>query len=318
VGVIDTLTAGFDLVRKKPWLIVVPLVVDLGLWLMPRLSIAGLVREMLTLLGTSAAGSPGVPPNLVEFSQLWQQLAESLDVGQLLAGASVPPAYLGVPSLPPDGVRSLFGLTRSVIEIRGPFTLLVLAAGLFLAGLLVSTLYLGMLGQSVRDGRVDWASLLRRLPCNWLRLVSAWVLVQVALLIIGFPLILTLALAAAVLGPLSLLVVSALMFWVVIYVAFVPYGIFLHEDGLLPAVARSVNVVRANFKSTLGLIVLVFVIWFGLTLVFVRLTGTTIGALVAMAANAFVGTGLTAAMFIFYRERVRAWQAAVTGQRSQA
>jgi hypothetical protein len=223
-----------------------------------------------------------------------------------------------VPSLPPDGVRSLFGLTRAVIEIRGPFTLLALVAGLFLAGLLVSTVYLGMLAQSVRDGRVDWLALLRGLPRNWLRLVSAWVLVQVALLIIGFPLILTLALAAVVLGPLSLLIVAALMFWVVIYVAFVPYGIFLHEDGLLQAVARSVSVVRANFRSTLGLIVLVSVIWFGLTLVFVRLTETTIGALVAMAASAFVGTGLTAAVFIYYRERVLAWQAAVTGQRSQA
>ncbi len=318
MGVIDTLTAGFDLVRRKPWLIVVPVLLDLGLWLMPRLSVSALVRDMLGFLGTSVAGAPGVPPNLLEVGQFWQMMGESLDIGVLLAGASVPPAYLGVPSLPPDGVRSLFGLTRAVIEIRGPFTLLALVAGLFLAGLLVSTVYLGMLAQSVRDGRVDWMALVRGLPRNWLRLVSAWVFVQVALLIIGLPLIMTLALAAVVLGPLSLLIVAALMFWVVIYVAFVPYGIFLHEDGLLQAVARSVSVVRANFRSTLGLIILVSVIWFGLTLVFVRLTGTTIGALVAMAANAFVGTGLTAAVFIFYRERVRAWQAAVTGQRSQA
>ncbi|MDI7275628.1 MAG: hypothetical protein QME94_06585 [Anaerolineae bacterium] len=317
MGVIDTLTAGFDLVRKKLWLILIPVVLDLGLWLMPRLSIAGLVRDLLATLSASLAPN-SMPANLREVAQLWQELAESLDIGQLLAGASVPPAYLGLPSLPPAGATTLFGLTREVIEIRGGLTLMGLAAGLFLAGLLWSALYLGALAQQVRDGRADWGALLRRLPRNWLRLLGAWLLIQVALLVIGFPLIITLTLAAVVLGPFSLLIVSALMFWVVIYAAFVPYAIFMHEDGLLQAVARSVNVVRANFRSTLALIVLVFVIWFGLTLVFARLTGTTIGALVAIAANAFVGTGLTAAIFIFYRERLRAWQAAVGAQRSRA
>ena len=47
MGIIDTLTAGFDLVRRRIWLIVLPVLLDVGLWVAPRLSVSELVRRLL-------------------------------------------------------------------------------------------------------------------------------------------------------------------------------------------------------------------------------------------------------------------------------
>jgi hypothetical protein len=49
VSVIDALMAGLTTVARRPWLIIVPVAIDLFLWLAPRLSINSLVLKFLAL-----------------------------------------------------------------------------------------------------------------------------------------------------------------------------------------------------------------------------------------------------------------------------
>jgi hypothetical protein len=49
LSVIDALTAGLTTVARRPWLIVVPVAIDLVLWLAPRLSINSLALKFFAV-----------------------------------------------------------------------------------------------------------------------------------------------------------------------------------------------------------------------------------------------------------------------------
>ena len=70
------------------------------------------------------------------------------------------------------------------------------------------------------------------------------------------------------------------------------------------ALRQSFIIVRATFWRTLILFVLVNIISTGLGYLWVLLMTSLAGTLAAIVANAFVGTGLVAAMFIFFRDRI--------------
>jgi hypothetical protein len=310
VGIIDTLSAGFEVVRRKPWLVLAPVALDIGLWIAPKLSITRLFRQAMALL----ISYPGAGSNMREMAQALEQATESINLASLLA-----PGYLGVPNLLVSG-PSFFGMSRQVIEVTGALALMALVTALSLGGLLIGALYLGPIAQEVRDGEIDWPALFRRLPRYWLRLTGASLLVVFVMLFFVSPLGLMFGLFGLFSQGLASIMLGMVWFsvlWVALYLAFVPQAILVGDDGVLQAIGHSISIVRMSFWSTLGLLVLVNVIMAGLMLVWDLLTVSAPGALLAIAANAYVGTGLAAAVLIFYRERLQAWQQAVDELRSQ-
>jgi len=313
--VIETLSAGFDLVRRKPWLVVVPVVLDIGLWIAPKLSVASLMHNLTRQLLTVAAASPQALGSLQESTKLLEQMAETIDLSALVSSS-----FLGMPSLPVLGTTSFFGLTKRIIEVQGGLGLVGLTIGLSLVGLLIGALYVGLIAQEVREGRADWSRLGRRLPRYWLRLIGASLVTLGLFIFLGFPVGLMLgifALFSQGLASLAMALFSVGLLWLMIYLAFVPIAILFGEDGVLAAVVHSITVVRTSLWSTLGLFVLINVITAGLVFIWQRLTASPAGALMAIVGNAFVGTGLTAAVIIFYRDRLQAWQLALKGERGE-
>lgn len=316
MGIIDTLTAGFDLVRKRPWLILLPVLLDVGLWMAPKLSIAALTSKLLSSLLAQVAGSPLTVDNLQETVQVFEEAAANVNLGDLLSSA-----YLNVPSLTNLRTTGLFGLTKQVVEVHGGLSLVALALGLSLAGLFLGTMYLAPIAEHVRSGEVRWGSLLRRLPGDYLRLIAGLLLTVIVLALVGGPMCFALSLFGLFSQGIASLMMGfalAALLWVLLYLAFVPEAILLGRDGVLQAVMHSISIVRANFWPTVGLLILVNIISGGLMLVWERLAVNSLGALVAIVANAFIGTGLTAAVFIYYSERLHKWEEAVERLRGQA
>ncbi len=308
MGIIDTLTAGFDLVRRRLWLIMLPLALDVALWLAPKLSVYEVLRGLWhTLLANAldaGTAAPGLLQNAQEVLPDLASLARDLDLVLLL-----PLGSLGVPALPLAETTSFFGLTKRVVELQGGLPLVALAVGLVLVGLLCGALYMALIAHLVRDGEVDWPHLLRQVPRYWLRLVGAGLALAGAILTFALPASMVIGLFGLIsptIASLLMAVLSFLVFWVMIYMIFVPEAIILSEDGVVKAMWRSALVVRASFWPAMGLFLLSYVISAGLAFVWDLLATTAAGALVAMVASAFVGSGLTAALFVFYRERLRA------------
>jgi len=78
MGVIDTLSEGFRLVFRRPWLALLPVLVDLSVWRAPKLSISPIVSQLIGWLNGMAgalASTGGADPDAV--TALVQTLEET-------------------------------------------------------------------------------------------------------------------------------------------------------------------------------------------------------------------------------------------------
>jgi len=326
LGVIDTLTAGFHIAVRKPWLLLIPLLLDLVLWAGPKVSvvplfdeIAGLAVEALTAeaLGADpAAPAPQTPPSagdrsrLAAMEQLELMRAAITDynlLSRLALNRLLVPSVAGIRAIDPAADRVV-----NVSTLGQGVGLALLLVGL---GLFVACAYWALLAQQVRRERNDLAELGRQVPMFWLRMIGVVGIVIAVLLGLGAVSML-IALAAqvfALLGAAALtqVVMGLLMYamwllvlWITFYLFFVPQAVTLAEAPPLTALKQSFIIVRTFFWRALVLFVLVNIISTGLGYLWALLMTNMVGTVAAILANAFVGTGLVAAMFIFFRDRI--------------
>ncbi len=314
MGVIDTLTAGFNLVIRKPWLLLIPLLLDLALLAAPKVTIlpvfdevAARVQEMEAQSG-AAAGVSATTASTAEQLDSLRPLIGEYNLMSLLSVSRV--ALPSIAALRPVDVEHDRVISLDTAGEAVGTALVVIGLGLFAA-----CVYWTLLAQQARQERNSLTDLVHQLPVFWLRTMAA-VGIMVALLIglaaVGIFLIFVAQLFSVVgLGGLSSMVayfiLSAIwifVLWLLFYTFYVPVAITLTEAGPIAALQQSVIVVRASFRQSLGLFALVNVISTGLGYLWSLLMGSTGGTVAAIVANAFVGTGLMAAVFIFYRDRV--------------
>jgi hypothetical protein len=300
MGIIDTLSAGFRLVFRRPWLAVVPLLIDLGVWLGPKLSMSMIVEQMLASLTSWSAGLAGSDQTVSEavgnMVDVLQETVARTNLLGLLAWNS-----LGVPSV---GARLPIQASDRVIQISQFWQLVVIETAILAVGLLLASAYLLLIGRNVSGQTLSMRGFAGTI-------VEAWARLALILVVIGVG-VASASLASAILGPLSLIVFIGLM-WILLYISFFPQAITLAGHKPLPAILSSYWVVRTSLWPTLGLLLLVNLLDTGLALVWQRLMGTaSLGMLLAIIASSLIGTGLTAALFYFYRDRLGALRDLVT------
>jgi len=154
VGIIETLTAGFDRVTNRLWLILIPVLVDIAIWIGPRLSIANLSQS-------AAAALPGAAELGSQYQQSLELARERIvDIG---AGVNLVSLLsmraLGLPSLTAtfSPQAHLFAATPRVIEIQTWSVLLASGAVLVLLSLLIGCLSLSCIAQAAPNSR-GWRS----------------------------------------------------------------------------------------------------------------------------------------------------------------
>ena len=59
-GVIDTLTAGYSVVNRSPWVLLIPILLDVFLWLGPQISLAPVVDRAIASMAYRPNG-PAIP-----------------------------------------------------------------------------------------------------------------------------------------------------------------------------------------------------------------------------------------------------------------
>jgi hypothetical protein len=303
-GIIDTLSAGFEHVNKLLWIIAIPVVIDLLLWLGPQLSAAPVVHQLvgqLTALYANGAGGVVDPGTVNQALQGFDESAATFNVLSLLVFS-----LAGVPGMAPPSQSGTFAWQ---IGALGPF--LGIALGLELVGTLIGCLYLGAIAQQVRDGRVSLSALARRVWLYWLSVIGFVVLAIVAATLIAIPIALAVTMVrlispeiGAALATLLTLGAQVAAILLVIYLFFLVDAIVVSQVGPIRAAVNSARVVANNFWSTVGFIVLLYVISAGLQLVWNQISKNPFGTAVAIVANAYVASGLAAASMQYYQTRV--------------
>jgi len=300
--VVDTLSSGFRLVFQRPWLALLPLIADIGIWRGPKLSMATLVQRMVADLSTAMATMPDAGAATAGSTETMTLLTDAL-AGTNLFGL-VTWHILGVPGI--AGSLPIQPGDR-VYEITVVWQLALAMVLILVLGLVLATAYLTLIAQTVRDEHVD-------LPGFVATAAQSWVNLAIIALVLGIAFLSTL-LGISLLGPLALAAIFVLGL-VLFYSAFFPQAVTL--DGLKPlqAVLSSYAVVRTSFWPSAGLLFLVNLLNSGLGLVWQRLMGTAqAGMIAAVVLSSLIGTGLTTALFLHYRDRIAALRLLAAAQR---
>jgi hypothetical protein len=307
LGVIDCLSAGYRFLSWRLELILIPVVLDLLLWLGPHFSVAPLFEEAATLYAEMASGESVSP----EMGQMIVQLADGireLGASTNLLGGLVSGSLLHVPSLL---VASIPSAATWTIVVGSPGEALVWWLIFGLLGLLVGVIYLSLLARRLPIGGMAGARTSRFVVAvfrHWLQVIGFVVMMAVALLLFYLPVSLFVGLGmllSPALGSAIAAGAGALTLVIFFYLYFVVAGLVMDDLSVTAAIARSVRTVQENFWATIGFILLTTLIGLGFALLLIPLSNATPwGALAAIVLNAYIGTGLAMALLVFYRSRV--------------
>jgi hypothetical protein len=306
LSVIDALFGGFELVFSHPWILLVPVAVDLFLWMGPRITAAPVFQQFISWVGTIQPpnSTPEMAQGLETAKRQWLALGDNFNVFSIAAIFA-----LGMPTLmswqAPNA--SFLGAQPHGYAIADGVILAELLALMVVTGVFVGSVYLEVIARVVRretSGPVEFVSHTLKSYVS----VAALILAEgILLVLILLPFLLTamlVSLFSQEVGQFVLLLGMMLVMWAGLYLLFSVFAIFVSGANLWQAVVSSVTVFRYNYWSALGLICLVYLIGVGFQIIWQSLTGTALGALGADIGNAFLVSSLIAALMLFYQDRI--------------
>ena len=296
-----------DAVLRHPWLLLIPVLLDLFLWIGPRMQAPALYRSFepgLRQLTTEMTSS--------EARLAAQELSKAIErfFTQYNLFTWLSAGLIGVPVVN-GGLDATLKLVTGSLPILwqvDSFDGYLLVLALFtIAGLAISALFWTMLGDYVQGGPWQAARWLRQSFDLWKKLLLLMLIAVGLVLLAIFPLsmvMFTLSAFSAGLASLIPLLMMGVSTWIVLVCVFTPHGLVLYQMRLGRAVGTSAMIVRANFAPTLGLVALAIAISICTGLIWEGLAPDSWLRLIAIAGNAIIGAGLIVASLLFYQNRV--------------
>jgi len=301
-GIFETIAVAMSALLIQPLPLVVPVAIDMYLSAGARLSPAGLLDPVRRWVATQE--------NVADV-----QISGPLDALDRLSRTGDLAAIVGwfVPSLLVDGGRAAGGevWSRPSLDLGGAMGTLGFAFLLLLVGIWGAMAFGTMLARVVRGRSPLGDHFVRDSGIAGLRYLGFLALVVSVLVVILVP--------SSVLGAVmlvfgidivSVLVTLLLLPAVAAYVclAFVGEAIVVAKVGPLRACALSFGIVRRNAWPTLGFLLVLLIASAGLARLGAQMADSAPGLLLAIAAYAFVATGLALARMQFFYDRLRRWR----------
>jgi len=310
-GVIDTLGSGYRILNRHLYLLLLPILLDLFYWLGPRLSIDPVARRALQFVDDLAATSTTAAAGS-QTAQSWDMVRSVLDaMGKSFNMFSLLSTPLSIPTLlssqdlqTPAWVGGMPAFTAAQ-----PGQAFWLAILLLVVGVVLGSIYMGLVVQVVRDGLLHLGPLARQAPLNAGRYIGLMLLLLVILFFVGVPLALfvgLMGLLVPLLGSVLVVVVWAVLLWLYLGLFFTVSALFFSGVGPLRAMFYSITVVRLSTSSAMGIFVVIVLISLGIPYVWSAIGSSDLATLVGIVGNGYIGTGLTVAATVFYRDRIAA------------
>ncbi len=310
LGVIESVSAGLALVWRRPWTLLVPILFDVLIWVLPRLSLTQLFRPYTNqMLNVAALQSD--PQAAEETRRALEQLIESFNllgvVATALNAVTRLPSLLAVDAA---DVTSPINAWAFSIPLLDPAVMVLLFVPLFLLGLLLIAVYLEWIAQGARplEHQASNAAVIR-IARLWLRLILFSLLLAGFLFAAGLVLLLLqVAFNMPELVGFATLLTTVGLFWIFIYFFFVPSASAVSDIGIRDALKRSTLLFRAFFWSTLGLVALSVFLDRGMAIIWDGFAVSSLGVVIGIVANAFIGTALIAASMVYYQDRMNVFE----------
>jgi hypothetical protein len=315
-GIIGSLRTGFDAIATHVAVILMPLALDLLLWLGPRLNMDRIMQPFLKYIGTSAA-SGGLKAEDIH------NLLDSLDSSNKFFQAF---NLLGMLRTFPIGISSLMSSVLPtqtpwgapvVVEIGSPFQLVALMFLLTVTGWMLGGLYFRWVAAIATPG----TSPEDRTPTGRAVLQTVFYAVIWSLVVwmVGLPVALLLYVAFAIntlLGEGVLLLLGFLSMWLVVPIFFSPHGIFVRKQNAFASILGSFQMTRFTMPTSSLFVLTVFLLGVGLNFLWAVPANTSWLVLVGIFGHAFITTALLASSFAYYHNMTSWLQTALARLRA--
>ncbi len=300
-----SLRAGFDAVSSHVVLILLPAVLDIFLWLGPRLSVDTLINPILTLMWNQARLSVTSAADLKQFADTQTKFFTAVQHFNLFS-------LLGRLQLFPIGVSSLLAQkapvqtplgSQQVVEISSWLVCVGLAFVLIVVGWVLGGLYFRWVsGIVLGDAQHEVEISSVRAVVQTLLLSTIW---MIGLMIVVIPVIVVLLVLFAlnpVLASGAAFVMLLLSFWLVVPLFFTPHGIFIRRQNALYSIFTSLRMARFTLPTSGLFVVAVLLLSTGLNILWNVPPDNSWMMLVGIGGHAFITTALLAASFVYYRD----------------
>ena len=292
MGVIDALGVGYRIVARRPYLIAIPVLVDLIIWLLPPISILEAISAPVDSESLAAQ-----PQNFAPFSQISWLLALFLPASGL-SGANTD---TGVTPIELTSFGSILG------------AIVLLVAG----GAILASAYLVLLANAI-EGRKEGFELMPIFADKSPKFLGLIMGASIAMTVVSAGLVL-LAVWLAAAAP-SLPAVVVLLLSLVLFMTFIAFltamlaaslvmyfailALILEPISIRDSIRRSLSFWRGNLGPAIVFVLLVTLVQIALAFVWSGLSQATPGLIVSVFGSAFIGTGISAGGMVFYINRL--------------
>ncbi|MEZ4497965.1 MAG: hypothetical protein R2845_14570 [Thermomicrobiales bacterium] len=291
--VVDVIAEGLSLIVTRPWLMLVPILLDVVIWLGVKIEPSALINELIDLVDDSTIA------DTEDVISTMQDLGDS-NMTQLAA--------LFVPSmLSGGGDADIYQLFDQRIWTPGAGAVVLVGFGLVFIASLLAMVYTVPIANAIIGRKLSIGGNVALIVRAWARMIAFIVLCVGALMAIIVPT----AIMSVIFAPLLPLVTSILMIGAIaalLFFYFVFDAIVIADVGPLKAVRMSVEIVRRNMRAVLGLVLASLLLTTGIPEIVSGMLGSLPGLVLAVLLQAVIATGATAASMFFFVDRLRQWQ----------
>jgi hypothetical protein len=297
-GIINSIKTGFDLIATHITAILLPLLLNLFLWLGPRLRMDALFNSMKAdvLLIWKAGGIPAA--DIQRAMDLYETTIPRINLFWIFHTL-------------PIGISSLFlPQEASQTPLGNPVILQVSAASLII-WVFFLTIF-GWVGGGLYFRSVAWltmSSVDTAQPLSVSRAIVQTILISIfwgmLSIFVGVPFFLILAVVlqfSSFLANLIVLFLSLASMWVIVPLFFWPHGVFIRRQNVVTSILSSVQMMRFTLPTSSMFVLTVFLLTFGLNFLWSIPPENSWMTLLGIFGNSFVTTALLAGSFVYYRD----------------
>ena len=291
-GIINSIKAGFDIIATHITAILLPLLLNLFLWLGPRLRMDALFNSIKADV-ISIWKSGGIP-------------AEDIQRAMDLYEKTIPRINLfWIFHTIPIGISSLFLPQKISQTPLGDPAILQVSAASLLGWIFFLTLF-GWIGGGLYFRSVAWLAMANTdaQPLGVFRAIVQTILISIfwgiLSVFIGVPVFLVLAVVLqfnAFIANLLVLFLSLASMWVIVPLFFWPHGIFIKQQNVITSILSSVQMMRFTLPTSSMFVLTVFLLTFGLNFLWSIPPEDSWMTLLGIFGHSFVATALLAGKF---------------------
>jgi hypothetical protein len=294
-GIIRSLRNGFDTIATHITAILMPVAIDLWLWLGPRLSMDQIAQPILKEFNSMAASSGFSQSDINSALSLYNQFFQQLNLFGILRTFPIGVFSLMTTKMP---LQTPWG-APAVIQVDTFEHLLGWVVLLTLGGWLLGSLYFRWIAALVAPESLPSAG---RAVLQTFFFSVVWSLLAWAL---GLPLLSLLYLFFTinpVLGDVILLILGFLSMWLIVPIFFAPHGMFIKKQNALTSIFTSFQLTRFTLPTTSLFVLTVVMLGIGLNFLWSFPSDDSWLSLVGILGHAFITTALLASSFVYYRD----------------